>query len=507
MAAHCNCMAGLGEACSHVASLMFYIDAAVRIRDSKTVTQEKAYWMLPSALDKVDYVPVSDMDFTSPSTKKRKLDKNIESLDSGDNGADKAIVILSSQKKKMHIPKPTDTEIEQFFEQISKNNCKPAILSTVPPYSKNYIPSPLTENFPQVMTELNEPKTFTLTFNELLEHCESVSLKVTKKQYEAVEKATKQQSASQTWFRFKAGRISGSTMKACCHTNPDLPSQSLIKRICHPTSYKLSSASTQWGCDHEKTAIEKYSEVMADKHTNFTVKDSGFIISTKYPFIGASPDGIVSCDCCGTGVLEIKCPFCIKDKMVQQGCALQGFCLELDSGGKQLLSKKHAYYYQVQTEINICEEAMYADFVVWTVADIHIERILPDAEFWSELVSKATEFYKKCLLPELVGKFYSRSSCPLPDHLLTDTDTGIVPLSNTNHGKESEIASISPEKWCYCGGQEEKGRPMISCDNGYCPIVWFHFDCLNISKVPSGSWYCPDCRKIEQFKPKRKKKS
>ena len=73
MAAHCNCMAGLGEACSHVASLMFYIDAAVRIRDSKTVTQEKAYWMLPSALDKVDYVPVSDMDFSSPSTKKRKL--------------------------------------------------------------------------------------------------------------------------------------------------------------------------------------------------------------------------------------------------------------------------------------------------------------------------------------------------------------------------------------------------------------------------------------------------
>ena len=111
MAAHCNCMAGLGEACSHVASLMFYIDAAVKIWDSKTVIQEKAYWMLPSALDKVDYVPVSDMDFSLPSTKKRKLDKNIESLDSGDNGADKAIVILSSQKKKMHIPKPTDTEI------------------------------------------------------------------------------------------------------------------------------------------------------------------------------------------------------------------------------------------------------------------------------------------------------------------------------------------------------------------------------------------------------------
>ena len=139
--------------------------------------------------------------------------------------------------------------------------------------------------------------------------------------------------------------------------------------------------------------------------------------------------------------------------MVQQGCVLQGFCSESDSGGKHLLSKKHAYYYQVQTEINICEETIYVDFVVWTEAGIHIERILPDAEFWLDLVSKATEFYKKCLLTELVGKFYSRSSCPLPDHLLTDTDIEIVPLSNTNHGKESEISSISPEKWCYCGGQ------------------------------------------------------
>ena len=110
---------------------------------------------------------------------------------------------------------------------------------------------------------------------------------------------------------------------------------------------------------------------------------------------------------------------------------------------------------------------MYADFVVWTVADIHIERILPDAEFWLDLVSKATEFYKKCLLPELVGKFYSRSSCPLPDHLLTDTDTEIVPLSNTNHGKESEIASISPEKWCYCGGQEENLLSVLHIGVGH----------------------------------------
>ena len=47
--AHCNCMAGLGESCSHAGAVLFAVEAATRIRDSKTVTQEKAYWLLPAA--------------------------------------------------------------------------------------------------------------------------------------------------------------------------------------------------------------------------------------------------------------------------------------------------------------------------------------------------------------------------------------------------------------------------------------------------------------------------
>ena len=42
-------MAGLGESCSHVGALLFYVEAVVKIRDNKTVTQDKAYWMLPAA--------------------------------------------------------------------------------------------------------------------------------------------------------------------------------------------------------------------------------------------------------------------------------------------------------------------------------------------------------------------------------------------------------------------------------------------------------------------------
>lgn len=39
LTAHCNCMAGIAESCSHIAAVLFTVDASVRIRDSQTPTQ------------------------------------------------------------------------------------------------------------------------------------------------------------------------------------------------------------------------------------------------------------------------------------------------------------------------------------------------------------------------------------------------------------------------------------------------------------------------------------
>ena len=74
---HCNCAAGLGETFTHVAALLFSIEAVIRIRDSKTVTQEKAYWLLPSTIKKVEYKECKDIDFTPAKTMKKELDSNV----------------------------------------------------------------------------------------------------------------------------------------------------------------------------------------------------------------------------------------------------------------------------------------------------------------------------------------------------------------------------------------------------------------------------------------------
>ena len=51
-------MAGLGEVCSHIASILFYLEAVVKIQGtSPTCTQEKCQWIIPSFLKNAEYLP------------------------------------------------------------------------------------------------------------------------------------------------------------------------------------------------------------------------------------------------------------------------------------------------------------------------------------------------------------------------------------------------------------------------------------------------------------------
>ena len=57
---------------------------------------------------------------------------------------------------------------------------------------------------------------------------------------------------------------------------------------------------------------------MKQHHQSFTVKESGLILDPMYPFVGASPDGVVTCICCGTRVLEIKYPYSCINKGLKE---------------------------------------------------------------------------------------------------------------------------------------------------------------------------------------------
>ena len=97
LAAHCDCMAGLGETCSHVTSLLWVIDFGVESRESLTVTHKSAHWVMPPAMKSVPYSPVKDIEFVG---KKRKNS-------------------ISVTAAKRSIPPPSNTELSQFFDSLA----------------------------------------------------------------------------------------------------------------------------------------------------------------------------------------------------------------------------------------------------------------------------------------------------------------------------------------------------------------------------------------------------
>ena len=60
---------------------------------------------------------------------------------------------------------------------------------------------------------------------------------------------------------------------------------------------------------------------MIKEHPGLSVCKSGLVIHPLYPYMGASPDGLIKCRCCGPGVLEVKCPFSCKDKSFTEATA------------------------------------------------------------------------------------------------------------------------------------------------------------------------------------------
>ena len=62
-------------------------------------------------------------------------------------------------------------------------------------------------------------------------------------------------------------------------------------------------------------AKDIYSKLISSLLEGFTLKESGFIIYEKKLFLGAFPDGNVSSTCCGSGLIEIKCPFSCRDEL------------------------------------------------------------------------------------------------------------------------------------------------------------------------------------------------
>ena len=63
-------------------------------------------------------------------------------------------------------------------------------------------------------------------------------------------------------------------------------------------------------------------------------------------------------------MIEIKCPFKHWDKHPHR-IDDHGFYLKKDEDGRMHISKDHDYFYQVQSQLAICD-LEFCDFICWT---------------------------------------------------------------------------------------------------------------------------------------------
>ena len=204
---------------------------------------------------------------------------------------------------------PTEEEQAAFLEGVKKICPKSTILTAAfkqPRHTPVIMPK-----LPKTILSLFHPKYKNLTASELVVEGKRVfeNMKVDLSEADYLAHSTSLQAESLLWHEHRQGRLTASKFGAICHTRIDSPSQSLINSIF--SRKVINSTSIAWGRDHESCAREEYKRQVQSQHQEFSLVTTGLHVNPLFPHLGASPDGLISCKCCGKGVLEIKCPYSI----------------------------------------------------------------------------------------------------------------------------------------------------------------------------------------------------
>ena len=130
----------------------------------------------------------------------------------------------------------------------------------------------------------------------------------------------------------------------------------------------------------EPVVCELYYDKMKNNHKTFTGNTTGLLTDEDHPILGASSDGIVTCSCHGTGLLEIKCTYKFRNETIQS-IADQDYHIEKGEEDNLCRLKRFSpWYTQIQMQIGVCK-VPYCNSILFVkgpterCSDIMVERI------------------------------------------------------------------------------------------------------------------------------------
>lgn len=223
---------------------------------------------------------------------------------------------------------------------------------------------------------------------------------VSQKEAEEIEYKTRLQSKIELWHLERSGRLTASVFHEVCRkidkiarSGEDVP-QTFLNRIYKPKYF--TSAATLHGTIHETVALEQYARVLKKR-----INPCGLVINPTAPFLGASPDGLVFEEGGTLGLVEVKCPYSVRNLSIGEAVSQKDFFLELSpTTGEFLLKQNHKHYFQVQGQL-LVTGLPFCDFVTYTHCGLNIERIKPNANFMDEMYKKLFQFHFGYGIPHL----------------------------------------------------------------------------------------------------------
>jgi len=219
------------------------------------------------------------------------------------------------------------------------------------------------------------------------EHWVDEANQVTAADVNCIEQKTRGQAFSRSWFNERSWRVTasrfGDILKATGRRN--------MLKLCQSMVFPqhLQCRSVVHGRKHEKAAVECFTA-----STGQVVTSCGLFVCEEYPFLAASPDGLVGL----THTVEVKCPLLGYGKKIEANRCFQ--FMYFDNADQQLHLKQNSkYYMQVQGQLGVTGRAA-CYFIVYTGVDLFIEHIDFSAEYWSSsMVPRLQLFYEKHLRP------------------------------------------------------------------------------------------------------------
>lgn len=400
--AHCTCVAGLSETCSHVGAICYAVSiihesseeviiqnfvnsSYFSIFFQKSVTEILCKWSVPN-FKNVSMKPAKDIEWRLPSQEPTPPKSNFR---------------LNSDS----ITHFSEAQINEFIKKCNSCNDETALESILFPLEVKRKTNLRDQIFlASIYSENNRNK----YLHELIEMGASEFLNLSNEEVQEISRITLPHLKSKAYIGLQRGRITASNLKNCFEASSTDPCIATINRLINPT--KLDDVpNMKYHNKYRKRAIDHYLKITAPDHDNFQYSACGLIINQKYPYFAASPDGLVNCECHGDGCIVIKCL-----KILSSGASMD----VLTSKPNNILNKQetgysieetHEFFYQIQLQIHLVE-LEYCDFIIWSPNEILPLRIYPDIDFWNEAFEKASTFHKSVVMPELLGKFYTKNT-------------------------------------------------------------------------------------------------